>query len=647
MTHRMNPSLRILISKVLVLSIGWLSIAELAAEEKLRQHPFLLFTAQELQELRAKSKDYIPEPFVASLKRKAKRNRDDPGFLAFSGLWFQDSAIRGRAKEILLKKTPDSGLKTYTVHTGSHIRTVVYAYDWLHDLLSEKQRDQVLRHIASSVRIGMSQWGNRTHRGGNWEASIFSSFVVAGVLLKDSEADAQKWIDTGIKGITEGYLTNFLGPDGAAEEPYLRYTLNVAFYSMLPAMDAYRRATGKDVFKEVAPLFGKQVEFFACMLFPDRKGLCNFGNSRTGLYPVFPFLLKMSAEYKDGLASWYLNQLMKDGLTPNNWGMVAYFLWGHAAAQTKPIDPDTSPRLPRSRAYAEVQDGYPKSPGQIFMRTGYSRTDDVLLAVPGNIASHHGHADKGSYILHAFGELLIEDPYQESTKSYRDASSAFFRSDACHNSVLIDGAGQSFIRGGGLHDRHYGQLIARVEQFRQDRHFDYARIDLKRTYQIHPKNRSVKKATRHIVFLRDARPQVSIVIIDDFHKDGGKYTFSHHFQPADQLEVDLQDNSRILLKSKRAKCLVAIMHPERIHLEEAEQFKSKYIRAVCKDPTDRLSLITVLYPSRANTKDDAPVSKKTEGVEILVSVGQQKVGFNTRTGTVTVDGSPLTLFPTR
>ncbi|MDP7129243.1 MAG: hypothetical protein QF437_02085, partial [Planctomycetota bacterium] len=87
--------------------------------------------------------------------------------------------------------------------------------------------------------------------------------------------------------------------------------------------------------------------------------------------------------------------------------------------------------------------------------------------------------------------------------------------------------------------------------------------------------------------------------------------------------------------------------PERIHLEEAEQFKSKYIRAVCKDPTDRLSLITVLYPSRANTKDDAPVSKKTEGVEILVSVGQQKVGFNTRTGTVTVDGSPLTLFPTR
>ncbi|MDP6361339.1 MAG: hypothetical protein QF473_39875, partial [Planctomycetota bacterium] len=119
----MSPSLRIHISTILVLSIGWITVAELAAEEELRQHPFLLFTAQELKDLRSKSKEYIPEPFVASLKRKAKRNRDDPGFLAFSGLWFQDSAIRVRAKEILLKKTPDSGLKTYTVHTGSHIRT--------------------------------------------------------------------------------------------------------------------------------------------------------------------------------------------------------------------------------------------------------------------------------------------------------------------------------------------------------------------------------------------------------------------------------------------------------------------------------------------------------------------------------------------
>ncbi len=603
------------------------------------EHPYLLFTMEELPQLRANAKRIIPESFHSSLKRKMKRVRNDPGFMAFAGVWMNDQATLDRAKAALLKRASASPPSRYTVHTGTAMRSFVYGYDLLYPQLTPDEREKCKQYMVGHIRMGLSEWAPKAEQqGGNWQASIYGSFVAAGLALIDELPEAKDWVSVGMKGITTGYLTMTMDPEGATYGPYVRYQLNVSFYSMLPAMEAYKRVTGDNPFAANDSILYRHMAFYAYMLYPNRKGICNFGNARPGLYPIFPYLVKTAGEYKDGVAGWYLKAHIADGVGANNWGILCYFLWAGGLADVTLENPDKSPRLPLGKAYIKPLGGRPGMPstGHIFMRTGFARKDDIQFAIPGNIGGHHGHADKGSYIFNALGETFIQDPYLHEG-SYRSPSASFFRSDECHNTVFIDDGGQSYIRGGGLRDKHYGSYLARVEQFNHGRTADYARINLKRTYELHPKNKSMKRAVRHVVFLRGKRPDGAFVIIDDFQKDNAAHVYSHNFQPGPDVRVASTEGGRIVLKGKSASCLVAVIHPDKVRVERKEKFKSKYLKAICEEPEVRVNLVTVLYPTRGDPTK-APISKTASGGKVVVRIGDRTVVFDKASGKVTIDG---------
>ena len=365
------------------------------------KHPYLLFTMEELPRLRANAKRIGPARFHSSLKRKVKRVKNDPGFVAFAGVWMNDQTTLRRAKSELLKQAAARPPSRYTVHTGRAMRSFAYGYDLLYPQLTPEEREKCKQYMVGHIRMGLSEWAPKTgQQGGNWQASIYGSFVAAGLALIDELPEAKEWVSVGMKGITTGYLTMTMDPEGATYGPYVRYQLNVSFYSMLPAMEAYKRVTGENPFAANDSILYRHMAFYAYMLYPNRKGICNFGNARPGLYPIFPYLVKTAAEYQDGVAAWYLRAHIDDEVGPNNWGTVCYFLWAGGLADVTLENPDKSPRLPLAKAYIKPLAGRPGMPstGHIFMRTGFARKDDIQFAIPGNIGGHHGHADKGSYI---------------------------------------------------------------------------------------------------------------------------------------------------------------------------------------------------------------------------------------------------------
>lgn len=599
------------------------------------RHPYLLFTTEELPGIRARSRRGIAKYFRGSLDWNVRNPGGDAAFVAFVGHLENRPELLDRAKAMLLKTISRPGPKRITVHEGKTLRSVSYAYDWLYERLSPEDRSSVRDFLVSWVGVGLKEWGRRTdRRGSNWEASIYSGFLVAGLVLKDEVPEASEWISVGVRGLKRGYLTLAFDPEGAPYESYSRYVMFVSFYAILPAMEAYRRVTGEDLYQYNDAVIQRHMTFLAYMLFPTRKGVANIGDTRTGLFPVMPILVKTAAEYGDGLAAWYLKALLEGGVGANRWGTLLGLLW---ARDVPAEDPDLSERLSLAKAYvANPDEPVHHGTGHVFLRTGFTRPDDIQFVMQaGDAQGWHGHADKGSYILHALGEHFIQDAFVEA--GYGNPSHNWFRRSEAHNIVLIDDEGQG-CQGNGLLDARYTDLVARIESFRHTKTFDYVRADLREAYLVSPAHRTMKRALRHVVFLRGIRPHGSFVVIDDFQKDDDPHTYAHAFHPGPGVRIDSIDRGRIVLKGERAACHVAVLNPEDVRIEKRTKFKDAYVKATCAEKLVRLVLVTVLYPCRIGAP--APISCMRGPARITVEVGPRKVTFRADRGVVSVDGEP-------
>lgn len=80
----------------------------------------------------------------------------------------------------------------------------------------------------------------------------------------------------------------------------------------------------------------------------------------------------------------------------------------------------------------------------IVARSGH-QAEDLVCAMRSGPPSNHEHADRNSFVLKCFGELLLPDP-APSPYSYLDPSWAM-RFTAAHNAVLIDGQGHQYVDG--------------------------------------------------------------------------------------------------------------------------------------------------------------------------------------------------------
>lgn len=627
------------------------------------KHPYLLFTSEDLPAIRERASGLPASRFRHFLRADCESGFLKPESLvsegrtpvyadrlqviaitqyAFEGILSGDRRFTETAKQALLNLTRWTTLGTqFDMAQGGTIRDGAVAYDLLHPELSPEERTQAETFLAKGARFlyeggkaGDLHWSGRNQGLANWRAQMYSGIGMAGLALWDSHPEAQEWVREAAD-VMKDIMDHDFDPEGASYEAYVRYVLGVYYHSLFPMLEALRRVTGEDLLGYSRAVLQRAMPFMAYMMYPALNGMPAIGDSDESIHSAGLFLARVAAEYGDGLAAYYLDALLKEksyhGGGDGLWGT----LWARPVTAE---NPEKSPRLCLAKAYNRDLDAPEMfGSGHVFLRTGFTRHDDMqFVCQAGEAGGFHGHADKGSYLLNAYGVRFLRDyfdgPYEGEEFRYRHSGEA-------HQTVLIDGEGQG-AEVIGLTDPDYHTQVARVETLESLPGYDYVTMDTTKAYRHCPANRNLMWARRHVIFVRQAESTGYFVVIDDVQKDGSQHIYSHPFHYNDvDVSVDSAEGGRVVLANPQASLHIVAVYPQGFSATQHRMYGDAYVKLTCDKPCVRFVMATVLYPAKAG--DALPAIDPIDaGDEIGVAVAGTRIAFERSTGRVLVDGGP-------
>ena len=175
------------------------------------------------------------------------------------------------------------------------------------------------------------------------------------------------------------------------------------------------------------------------------------------------------------------------------------------------------PQLPASKRFSVCE--------RVFWRTGSAYGDTLLFFEGGRMIPGHAHADKGQFLLEAYGERLVADP---GMVNYADPASEALQMSMCHNVVTVQNRDQSF--------KDLRRAVV-MEALESNAAYSYLRADVAASYQ------ELDVFKRHILFVR---PDYFLVLDDIRSRESG---VQWHLHSAGTLTADGQ---RIMVDTPRA-----------------------------------------------------------------------------------------------
>lgn len=306
--------------------------------------------------------------------------------------------------------------------------TLAMVYDFLFDRLGDNRRIEIesicwwrgLCHLVENP--DREAWASRYDS--NWCAVCCAGVAATAVAFAaGGQQDSGRYLalaDAYARRVWR-YLDSYDQGGGWSEgQTYWGYGTGLAF----TLAHVLRSATDGVVNLFIHPAMADIGEFpLRCFLPPE--GAVNFGDSYSRPY-VSPANLKLAQEQRDGRQLWLYQTRQADYQT--NESAVLRVLWQPEDLQ--PVPPTYDP--PSAHC--------PKIGWTIF-RADRSDPDGLVVPVKiGSTASPHGHADVGTFLLHAGGKTFLRE---FGMPRYGDREAvARFRSTAAHNLPLFAGQGQ-------------------------------------------------------------------------------------------------------------------------------------------------------------------------------------------------------------
>jgi hypothetical protein len=297
--------------------------------------------------------------------------------------------------------TPDGG-KAYAV--SRMLKGVAVGYDIVYDRFSEAERKEIRQTLARIADLYFENYfqtptiagpGFHTHHA----IVEWSSFGVAALTLLGEEPKAQTWLDATVKKFEEHLLPTGLAPDGAQTEGGTFWASTMQ--SRIFFMDALRRMTGRDLFKQ----FEKQMNADLALAEIADEKFPGYEQSHANviLQPYYgqlnyyaPILLFLAKEYRrpifQYLAQWdhSTGQIQKTrAITPRGeqlmfeLGGYAY-LWCDSNVSAKADEKKLSFHFP--------------SVDEAYLRASW-KPGDFLVGV-----------SKGQLVIHAGDETILVEP---------------------------------------------------------------------------------------------------------------------------------------------------------------------------------------------------------------------------------------------
>ena len=242
-------------------------------------------------------------------------------------------------------------------------------------------------------------------------------------------------------------------PDGVNKEQAVHYQVFALSFFLLAGLMA--KANDMDFASSYWDMLDKSVEFIAALTGP-KCHLPHLGDSDDGRAVV------LSAPSADDAAtvlaaSAVLFQKGDFKVKAGSFDEASFWLLGRGARDAfDQVNADTSAGGLR-RCYPD---------GGYYILEGGPRCDVQLIFDCGPLGfgsiAAHGHADALSFVLTVAGQEVFVDP-GTYTYDHRDPLRDYFRSTAAHNTVVVDGQGQSTMAGPFLWSQKAGAVLESTE----------------------------------------------------------------------------------------------------------------------------------------------------------------------------------------
>lgn len=333
------------------------------------------------------------------------------------------------------------------LRTAAKTHRLSLVYDWLYDLFTEAELEEIRNAIANKgcqpmynalygmkhpesvilwdfnpdgefadMNIDMARWPDILSRN-NFRAVINGGLALGTIVLQEHDERADEWKAILLESIPQ---FNALFKDDGSYDEAVAY-VNYAMKYQADAMEAFRREWGIDFFDTAN--FTGMIDYVLAMYLPSHeypRGSISFGDAGPSLQSFAAFWIARHA--RDGLSQ-YLGLNFAD----HYWTSLLYY------------DPSVRPMPPvEDKKLVELDLDW------IIARTGYA-ADDLVLAMRSGAPMNHEHADRNSLLLKAYGEILLSDP---GKVTYDNTSPEWvLRTAQGHNMILIDGQGIQYHQG--------------------------------------------------------------------------------------------------------------------------------------------------------------------------------------------------------
>ena len=271
---------------------------------------------------------------------------------------------------------PDGG-KAYAVMRL--LKGVAVGYDLAYDRFSDDERAEIRAMLSATAANYFEKYfttpaisgeGFHTHHA----IVEWSSFGIAALTLLNENADAQKWLDATVTKFTTHLLPMGLASDGAQIEGATFWASTMQYRIFF--MDALRRVTGRDLFKEFAGAMNADLAL-ASIAGEKHKGW-DRAQETVVLSPSYgqlnyyaPVLVAMAREYKrpiyQYLARWdhTLGSIQETRyITPNRKEQLLFEMGGYAYCWYDATVPADASDAPLAYCFPSVYQAYARESWQ-------------------------------------------------------------------------------------------------------------------------------------------------------------------------------------------------------------------------------------------------------------------------------------------
>jgi hypothetical protein len=536
-------------------------------------HPSLLFSKQEIGELKEKAKsDGFAGKMWRKIKQQAKNGwtlRNDPYAKSNKlGMKIDAKALiyevegnkqAGRQALAQMKKVLDKidphhyyfeEGRTNVFWTDDWPKEFAFAYDWLYPLMTKKERTE----IADQLKLWCKALYTYTQKHW-WKPAIINVGAIPvgalGLLCiaiegeESGKPEFDKWLHSAVRRIRDNYFPTTWRQNGICYEgpDYAQYCKNPLMFG-----EALRRNGGPDIVSSSGAINAMHYQRFQWKPGGEEGRIGdNTDYGQRVFQPIYLLGIRQMRD-KAGLYT-FLKWVDPKDINP----MLAFIFY----PQNLKLASAASQKLPTSY-YFEIT---PNKAGYLYSRSEWGNKDAAYFAfVTRYEEANHQHYDMDSFLFSAFDENFAT---HSNIYPYRDSLHGV---DWEHNLVIVDGGempSHDAIDGAGDDCSLYGYMTGVSTG-----HFaDYVRGDAARSY----KDRSLKgskpalRAERYGAFVKQG-PNPYVIMVDDIRKSKkGPHTYDWlwHTEALKLAGGSGSLKNPLIIPGKKAYCEVGFVTPRK------------------------------------------------------------------------------------